>query len=172
MAHLPALIAASATLSHRLEDDPSAYGVSAAFLGAEDDLEKALVSWCGVVGQVMLELANGALSVPMGSGSRATMYYRKYSGSSKEKDDKSPKRSDTAGSSGSSNGHANARPTKGKKGDKSRPTSSGSGSTSGPPTPSFTGSKALTVQDVAIMPSQRVPRYVMLFKGVLSGRLP
>jgi len=160
-AHLPALIAASASLSRHLEEDPSAYGVSTAFLSAADELEKALVAWCGVVGQVMIELANNSASLQVGS--RASMYYRKYSTGPKDKDadkDKSPKRSDTAGS-GSSSG--NAKPSKGKK-DKSRPNSSGST----PTTPSFSGSKALGIQDVAIMPSQRVPRYVLLFKDLLQ----
>ena len=134
-------------LSGRLEDDPSVYGVSVAFLSAEDELERALVAWCGVVGPVMSELASGSNAPSMPIGARATAYYRRYS----SKEDSVPKRSDTAGSGGSgSNGKSSSKKSK------SRPNSAGG----------TTGvSKTLSVQDVAIMPTQRVPRYVLLFKG-------
>ncbi|KAJ7786585.1 hypothetical protein B0H16DRAFT_1295196 [Mycena metata] len=49
-AYATALAKESAKLLHRMEEDPSAWGVAAAFLGAEEGVEAALVGWCGVVG--------------------------------------------------------------------------------------------------------------------------
>ncbi|KAI0095153.1 hypothetical protein BDY19DRAFT_69037 [Irpex rosettiformis] len=48
--HVLALLHASEALLARLEDDPSAWGVSAAFVGVEEEVEAAFVAWCGVVG--------------------------------------------------------------------------------------------------------------------------
>ncbi|EMD42019.1 hypothetical protein CERSUDRAFT_79618 [Gelatoporia subvermispora B] len=50
-AYIPALISASEALLGRLVDDPSAWGVSAAFIGCEEELEAAFVAWGGVVGE-------------------------------------------------------------------------------------------------------------------------
>ncbi|KAH9912166.1 hypothetical protein B0H21DRAFT_774059 [Amylocystis lapponica] len=50
LSYVPALIEASEALLVRLVDDPSAWGVSAAFIGCEEELEAAFVSWCGIVG--------------------------------------------------------------------------------------------------------------------------
>ncbi|KAJ7878627.1 hypothetical protein B0H13DRAFT_2346489 [Mycena leptocephala] len=49
-AYAAALAKESAGLLRRMEEDPSAWGVAAAFVGAEDGVEAALVGWCGVVG--------------------------------------------------------------------------------------------------------------------------
>ncbi|KAG8944326.1 hypothetical protein FRC04_002046 [Tulasnella sp. 424] len=164
LTHLPSLISASTLLSSRLEEDPSAWGVSAAFLGAEDALEKAFSAWCGVVGQVMLELAGNTPPIST-SASRTSLYNRKSSTGPRDVLDKekpAPKRADTVASS-ISGGSASASGKLGKK-PKSRPGSTfGIGSA-----PYSTGSKPLSVQDIAIMPSQRVPRYVLLFKDLLE----
>ncbi|KZO96335.1 hypothetical protein CALVIDRAFT_113392 [Calocera viscosa TUFC12733] len=53
LSHLPALILASSRLSRRLADDPSAWGAATALLGCEDEMERALVSWSAVVGDVI-----------------------------------------------------------------------------------------------------------------------
>ncbi|KAG8975294.1 hypothetical protein FRB90_009565, partial [Tulasnella sp. 427] len=101
LAHLPYLISASTLLSSRLEEDPSAWGVSAAFLGAEDALEKAFVAWCGVVGQVMLELAGNTPPIST-SASKTSLYNRKSSTGPRDVLDKEkpvPKRADTTTSS-------------------------------------------------------------------------
>ncbi|KAK0209014.1 hypothetical protein DFS33DRAFT_1380501 [Desarmillaria ectypa] len=50
LTYLPALIEASEKLLQRLEANPSAQGVANAFLSCEDKLDVALVGWCGVVG--------------------------------------------------------------------------------------------------------------------------
>ncbi|OBZ79829.1 hypothetical protein A0H81_01511 [Grifola frondosa] len=49
--YVPDLLYASETLLAHLIDDPSAWGVSAAFIGCEEELEAALVSWSRVVGE-------------------------------------------------------------------------------------------------------------------------
>ncbi|KAH8099813.1 hypothetical protein BXZ70DRAFT_219141 [Cristinia sonorae] len=53
--YLPDLVSASEAFLARLEDDPSAWGVSAALIGCEEEMEGAFVRWCGVVGEVFLD---------------------------------------------------------------------------------------------------------------------
>ncbi|KZT08651.1 uncharacterized protein LAESUDRAFT_47174 [Laetiporus sulphureus 93-53] len=55
LSYVPALIQASEALLVRLADDPSAWGVSTAFIGCEEELEAALVAWCGIVGEFFAE---------------------------------------------------------------------------------------------------------------------
>ncbi|KAF8527549.1 hypothetical protein BU17DRAFT_61682 [Hysterangium stoloniferum] len=50
--YLPALVTASEALSMRFADDPSAWGVSLAFLGVQELLESAFVAWSGIVGEL------------------------------------------------------------------------------------------------------------------------
>ncbi|KAI0694430.1 hypothetical protein BC835DRAFT_1006954 [Cytidiella melzeri] len=52
LSYVPALLRASEALLARLEDDPSAWGVSAAFVGVEEEVEAAFVAWCGIVGEL------------------------------------------------------------------------------------------------------------------------
>ncbi len=54
LTYVPALLGASEALLARLEDDPSAWGVSAAFVGVEEELEAAFVAWCGVIGEIFV----------------------------------------------------------------------------------------------------------------------
>ena len=54
LSYIPALLRGSEALLARLEDDPSAWGVSAAFLAVEEELEAAFVAWCGVVGAIFI----------------------------------------------------------------------------------------------------------------------
>ena len=44
------LASVSQTLLQQIQEDPSAWGVAAAFLAVEHTLESAFVGWCGVVG--------------------------------------------------------------------------------------------------------------------------
>ncbi|KAH9837271.1 uncharacterized protein C8Q71DRAFT_707077 [Rhodofomes roseus] len=55
LSYVPALLQASEALLVRLVDDPSAWGVGAAFIGCEEELEAALVAWCGVVGNFYID---------------------------------------------------------------------------------------------------------------------
>ena len=50
LAYLPALTAASCQLLDRFLSDPTAEGVSLAFVDSEQQLEEALVPWCSVIG--------------------------------------------------------------------------------------------------------------------------
>ena len=54
MKHLPLLLSASQAFCMRLNEDPSIWGVSAAFVTVETVLEHVLVDYCTVVGQIML----------------------------------------------------------------------------------------------------------------------
>lgn len=56
--YIPALLRVSETLLAHVLDDPSVWGVSAAFIGCEEDLEAALVAWAGVAGEFFIEDAN------------------------------------------------------------------------------------------------------------------
>ncbi|KAI8981126.1 hypothetical protein BD414DRAFT_90160 [Trametes punicea] len=56
--HVPALLDVSETLLAHLVDDPSAWGVSTAFIGCEEELEAAFVAWSSVVGEFFAEDAN------------------------------------------------------------------------------------------------------------------
>ena len=55
VSYVPALLQASEALLSRLEDDPSAWGVSVAFVAVEEELETAFVAWCGVVGDFFVD---------------------------------------------------------------------------------------------------------------------
>ncbi|KAG8716761.1 hypothetical protein FRC09_015248 [Ceratobasidium sp. 395] len=86
--HLPHLIKISAELTARLEDDPSVWGVSAAFLAIEEHLEKVLVSWSSVVGQVIsstrtwgnnLAISEDGHAYGSSSGNSASLWTRRRS---------------------------------------------------------------------------------------------
>ncbi|KAJ4499180.1 hypothetical protein C8R41DRAFT_88167 [Lentinula lateritia] len=50
LAYLPALVQASEKLLSQMEINPSAAGVAEAFLACEDQLELAFLGWCGIIG--------------------------------------------------------------------------------------------------------------------------
>ncbi len=56
--YIPALLRVSETLFAHVIDDPSAWGVSAAFIGCEEELEAAFVAWSTVAGEFFVEDAN------------------------------------------------------------------------------------------------------------------
>ena len=53
--HLPPLLHASQVLLEGLSEDPSIWGVAAAFVACEDEMEAAMVAWCKVAGQFFQE---------------------------------------------------------------------------------------------------------------------
>ncbi|KAG8684797.1 hypothetical protein FRC08_013481 [Ceratobasidium sp. 394] len=145
--HLPRLVETSRIFTAHLEEDPSAWGVSVAFLAVEKQLEHVLVEWSGVVGQVISSMRNGGESQApsedghtssAGTGSGASSWIRR--------------RSATASSSTSQPFQLNLSmtPVIGSKDKKSTRVAK---------------SKRLTEQDVAIMPTQRVLRYVLMYRG-------
>jgi hypothetical protein len=147
--HLPRLVEISRIFAARLEEDPSAWGVSVAFLAVEEQLEAALVDWSGVVGQVISAMRVGGESQAAsddghtssaGSGSNTSWIRR---------------RSATAG--GASQPfqlNLTMTPVIGSKDKK---------------TARIAKSKRLTEQDLAIMPTQRVLRYVLMYRGKSVG---
>lgn len=64
LTYVPALLRASEALLSRLEDDPSAWGVSAAFVAVEEDVEAAFVAWAGVVGEIFVSGSAGGNTRP------------------------------------------------------------------------------------------------------------
>ncbi|KAJ7161313.1 hypothetical protein C8R43DRAFT_1175582 [Mycena crocata] len=62
LAYAAELVRESAGLLSRMEEDPSAWGVAAAFLGAEEGVGAALVGWCGVVGGWFVDGASSGTS--------------------------------------------------------------------------------------------------------------
>jgi hypothetical protein len=52
--YVPALVNTSERLLRHMLDDPSAWGIASAFVKCEAALENALVSWCGIVGALFV----------------------------------------------------------------------------------------------------------------------
>lgn len=67
MKHLPLLLSASQAFCMRLNEDPSAWGVSAAFVTVETVLESVLVDYCTVVGQIVLACKQATTTVTSGT---------------------------------------------------------------------------------------------------------
>lgn len=178
LAYLPALLHASEVLLKRLSEDPSAWGVSTAFMGCEEELEAAMVAWSGVAGQFFSEKrkskswrrprtrsgSQSQTSVPSsptstippvppvpsvvscGSGDSATGAFPPklvlMSDKSTEKEKK---------------GGADERTEKADVEDEKK---------------AKKGERKLSVRDLAIQPTQRVMRYVMLYRGMLPLHPP
>ncbi|KAJ6520088.1 hypothetical protein C8R45DRAFT_47618 [Mycena sanguinolenta] len=169
-AYAAALARESAGLLRRMEDDPSAWGVAAAFVGAEDSVEAALVAWCGVVGAWFVDVdASEAKTARRLTKMRTSgsVHSRAENGSNSALN-----LNDDAKKPGS------GKPTKrrGSLGLLSLP--SGLMLSSEPPSPVATISRALSkkkerdarpvVRDLAILPTQRVMRYVLLYRDLLD----
>jgi len=60
-AYIPALIKASEYIVSQMEINPSAVGVAEAFLSGGEQLELAFVPWCGVVGEFFAGTREGAI---------------------------------------------------------------------------------------------------------------
>lgn len=178
--YIPSLISASLAFSARLDDDPSTYGVSAAFLGVENALEVAFVAWSGIVGDFF-----GAAT-----GKQQRILEKERKGTNKNKKDKSKAASAPISpviSTALEHAHDEYTHPKTKvvpnDRRKSMPTSlsqflTNSSDTSHTRQKSWyfsasvapTAGKLPTVQDLAIQPTQRVMRYVLLYKGSSLSR--
>ena len=140
-----------------MENDASIWGVSAAFANAASQLEEALVAWCSVVGDFISSPGGSSrsLSVP------ATLH-RNNTGPII-----SPRRRFSAMSD---DGHTYANRvhsfTKSNKLWRRGSLPGSSASLGSVYSPHYSHSpKKLSLKDIAIMPSQRVSRYVLLFQG-------
>lgn len=144
--YLGGLVTVSEGLLERMQENPSAWGVAAAFLGTEESLEMAFSEWCGVVGEWFdgestpsrklgkQRVIDGEFSCQL---KRSAGTWRKYMTSV------------DMSTSVSSMSH---------------------------PPPSFNGSflsrkktivaaRKPAIRDLAILPTQRVMRYVLLYRG-------
>lgn len=149
--HLPRLIETSRVFCSGLEEDPSAWGVSKAFLGAEEQLEATLVQWSGVVGEVISSTHHKSESQAIsedghtssaGSGSASSSWIRRRSATANTSIQLNLMMTPVNGSNGK-----NKKSTRGTK------------------------TKKMTEQDVVIMPTQRAIRYVLMFRGKCAAPL-
>lgn len=197
--YLPELILASKLLSSLFSEDPSAVGVSNAFIEARSSLESAFVAWTGVVG----EFFSGE---PKQSASRKQLRTKTFSHTLPEEhlvpantrvtslpiheepekmmSSSSPSSSSKSGSNSPSYRHANLNPRRGSLHWLFRPTfSSAPSSVAGDSASSFSFSLRKSFgrssrgsnsenrrnrppfRELAILPTQRVTRYVLLYRG-------
>jgi hypothetical protein len=155
-AYAAALAKESAGLLRRMEEDPSAWGVAAAFVGAEDGVEAALVGWCGVVGGWFVDGER--------TPSRRLSKIRGVSEGAEEEEGVAKRSWGRRGSSRVSAVPSFLSLT-------SPP--SAMSLTPEPPSPiSVTRARSRrerdtrpAVRDLAILPTQRVMRYVLLYRG-------
>ena len=223
--HLPPLMHASRLFSSFMEEDPSVWGVSAAFISAADVLERALVAYCAVAGEVTLKCRKAGSSSNQGYG------ISPWSGSGHHTTSNSPVTDELGGQQQSSvtrshstgiigrrrwrkslpggaaaptfafgfgmsasstsvppssyappgappsRSSSNAHVHHSDPSSSTRPTSAHSGSTTIPtPVTSHSGSSAstfaqgklranMTASEIAVQPTQRATRYVLLYRG-------
>lgn len=179
--HLPALISASQEFCNELQEDPSAWGVSTAFIRVEDLLERVFVGYCEVVGKIMISCQHAA-SKKEGSHSRPTSSSKSRHNSRAS----SPASSefgfdqDVRRNQISAVPRSKSMPGKPLRWRMSLPVGSTSAEMPEPMPPASTTpspldqqgnslangrAKALTASDIAIAPPQRVTRYVLLYRG-------
>jgi hypothetical protein len=187
LTYLPDLIRASEALLKGFLDDPSAWGVSTAFMACEDDIEAAMVSWCSVAGNFFTNgPRHGSESAIMGGKWRlrksllsptnnplTTVVEKSGENSSLASSSPPPLLTlmNEAGSrnrdrqrtvehywkvcdDGGAESHAERRP---------RVNSTDSRSKGELPT------RRQSVRDLAIQPTQRVMRYVLLYRDLLES---
>ncbi|KAF9486403.1 hypothetical protein BDN70DRAFT_10590 [Pholiota conissans] len=136
--YLPGLITASDQLLERIEANPSVQGVSDAFLACEDTLKQAFVEWCTVVGEFFDSERTASKLEAELEASPASMSSAKLL--------RSPRSRPTQIRNDSNLSIVVPEPNKIRKNTKSRP----------------------AVRDLAILPTQRIMRYVLLFKEFYS----
>ncbi|KAJ7193348.1 hypothetical protein GGX14DRAFT_379115 [Mycena pura] len=155
-----ALARESAAMLRRMEHDPSAWGVSVALLGAEDALDAAFVAWCGIVGEWFVNVPQPQ---PRRLSKTRSRVVSDYGGDDEEA------------------GTAKRRPWRHSSlGASARASSALSllSLSSEPPSPmtsTFAKPKSRrendarpTVRDLAIVPTQRLMRYVLLYRDLLE----
>ncbi|CAE6416476.1 unnamed protein product [Rhizoctonia solani] len=145
--HLPRLIETSRLFCARLEEDPSAKGVSEAFLEFEEMLDSTFVQWSSVVGEVISSTQQRTESQATsddghtsGSTGNGTSRRRSATGGSGRMPSFPLSLSMTPVNGGNNKNKKSARGTKPKK---------------------------MTEQDVVIMPIQRAIRYELMYRALL-----
>ncbi|KAG2370145.1 hypothetical protein BDR07DRAFT_1456124 [Suillus spraguei] len=184
LTYLPDLIRVSETLLKAFLDDPSAWGVSIAFMACEDDIEAAMVSWCSVVGNFfthsqgesvimggrrrlrksLLSATNNPLTTvvekssgnpsPAGSPPPPLLTLMNEAGSRIRDRQRTDEHYWKVSNDGGAESYAERRP---------RVNSADSQSKGEHPT------RRQSVRDLAIQPTQRVMRYVLLYRDLLES---
>ncbi|THV06466.1 hypothetical protein K435DRAFT_848951 [Dendrothele bispora CBS 962.96] len=151
--YIPALVQVSRELLQLMEINPSAKGVADAFLSKAGDLEKAMVSWCGVVGSFFTgpedrtkgdhhrRVKSPGKEAESHEGNAITIKSRVGSWGKRINSIKHRSSASSDSDSTKSNSKTPARPAH-----KRKP----------------------SVRDLAIMPTQRIMRYTMLFKDLIA----
>lgn len=187
LTYLPDLIRTSEVLLKAFLDDPSAWGVSTAFMACEDDIEAAMVSWCSVAGNfftaspshegesaimggkwrlrksllfatnnpltTVVEKPNGTSS-PASSSPPPLLTLMNEAGSRIKDRQRTDEYYWKVPDDGGAESHAERLP---------RVNSADSRSKGEPPT------RRQSVRDLAIQPTQRVMRYVLLYRDLLES---
>ncbi|CAE6406680.1 unnamed protein product [Rhizoctonia solani] len=145
--HLPRLIEASRIFCARLEEDPSAKGVSNAFLAVEEVLDSTFVQWSAVVGEVIS-------STQQRTESQATSEDGHTSSAGTGSGSSWIRRRSATASSAIQPSFLSMTPVNG-------------GNTKNKKSARGTKPKKMTEQDVVIMPTQRAIRYVLMYRELL-----
>lgn len=149
------LVKTSQALLDKMEKDPSARGVTQAFLQTGEVLETALVEWCGHVGNWFTSNVGGGIKKLSKSHTRESL---RISNSI------SARFSISSVSSGQSI-KCNSRQSASIQPPLSRVSSSNTSSSSDDGCQPSKFERSSTIRDLAILPTQRVTRYVLLFRG-------
>lgn len=144
LAYLPALVQASEALLARMEQDPSARGVALAFVDSAEVLEAAYVGWCGVVGGFFVD------------GAERPGPWHRRAASTTEIEDRD------AGNASENPARRGVRSWKGIPSVVNINTNVHFPSVQMVCTVEKSG---WSVRDLAILPTQRVTRYVLLYRG-------
>ncbi|KAF9015668.1 hypothetical protein BDQ17DRAFT_1341444 [Cyathus striatus] len=191
------LVKISEGLLGRMEENPSAWGVAAAFLGKEEGVETAFVSWCGVVGTWFVDDDKADADRGRGSSrsaSRKSSPVRRKLSKPSIADDKDKKAeadedatlmsplmrtvstwrksmpsissmNESVGGSSGSQLSSSYFLSKRKEKERERNVSASSLT---PPTTQGSSKRKPAVRDLAILPTQRVMRYVLLYRDLLA----
>lgn len=150
LTYLPALISVSENLLKGLSQDPSAWGVSTAFMACEEELESAMVAWSGVAGEFFTKKRRS---------------WRKSYNQNLSFNSSTPVLPLPSSAFNLLNGSTISFPVLGKyeseKGEKSSEGVFDDKESDKGQRPE----RRASVRDLAILPTQRVVRYVMLYRG-------
>ena len=161
MTYVPALVDASERLLKLMLDDPSAWGIASAFVKCGVALESALVSWCGIVGGFFVnQLKKDGLVRTGSSGGRGVGGQSVVWRGGKVMVDGMRRRHSTSAVPGypltrarsSSPVRPYSMPLMGSK-------------PNGKETEGSKQANKTSVRELAILPTQRVTRYVLLYRG-------
>ncbi|KAJ7204358.1 hypothetical protein GGX14DRAFT_460160 [Mycena pura] len=145
LTYVPALVQASEDLLLRMEVNPSAQGVAEAFLEGESGLEAAFIAWCGVAASFFSQSGRdraGSTNASREIDSPIVIPLKRRMSTWVQRRNSSIKRRDTATAT-----------------DLSRKNSD----------PPKTSRSLPSVRDLAILPTQRVMRYALLFRDLLAN---